>query len=192
MAWGSLFSSIIDSLAWPAAVVIGLAMLRKPIAQLLKDLRSLKYKDFQFDFGTRLEKVEADVASAPELALAPVPQLAAGTEEHFREIAKLSPLAAIVEAWIPVEKELFRLLEKTQLVAQSAPSAWTSQSPVALIKRLQQAEIIDLRTSTVINDLRRLRNAAAHGQGRETVTYDEAIRYKQMADNVVAALRHVG
>ncbi|HFD11426.1 MAG TPA: hypothetical protein ENJ32_02990, partial [Crenotrichaceae bacterium] len=50
-------------LSWPVAVA-GVALLfRGPIAERLKDVRKIKTKHFEADFGEKLEEAEAKITS---------------------------------------------------------------------------------------------------------------------------------
>jgi hypothetical protein len=114
MDWLTFISSVIGNLAWPATILAVVFMLRKPIAGLLPDLRKLKYKDLEVDFGQGLERAEKqldEVASPtrtaferhPDVEPEPLPKT---HKELVSKIADLSPSAAILESWKNVERAL--------------------------------------------------------------------------------------
>jgi hypothetical protein len=107
MSWRQFFASVINSLAWPGGIIIILLLLREPVIALLPKLRLFKYKDWQLEFGEKLEKAEADASNlppSPELDI--LPQMDEGNEQRFRLAADISPNYAVLEAWLPVEKAL--------------------------------------------------------------------------------------
>src|SRR5260221_11590560 len=69
MDWKTFFANIISSLAWPAAAVAIIVLLRIPVARLVTLLRKLKWKDLELDFAEKLEEAEkeADAAQLPAI-----------------------------------------------------------------------------------------------------------------------------
>ena len=59
MNWLQFIAALIDSVAWPTAIVVLVIVLRTQIRSLLATLTSLKYKGLELDFGRELKKVEA-------------------------------------------------------------------------------------------------------------------------------------
>ena len=54
MDWLQFISSIIGSLAWPAAVMNLVLNLQAPLRNLLRDLSQFRYKEIEIDFGKEI------------------------------------------------------------------------------------------------------------------------------------------
>jgi len=175
-------AEIIGSLVWPATVIFAIFRLRDPLVRLLPKLRFLRYKGLELDFGEELKKVETEVSKLPlpdRPALQPFDE---ASEQRFRDVADLSPNYAVFEAWINVERAL------KELAKSSGHEFRRGSSPIYLTRVLRQREVIDQQTASLLDELRVLRNLAIHPEGERPVTFDEAARYKEMADGVVVTL----
>ena len=183
MDWLQFFSS----LAWPAVAVLALLLFLKPLRQIVLSLRSLSYKEFKADFGQQLQKAETEALqlTPPAMALLPPPP-PADPEQRFRALAEISPNSAVLEAWLNVELAL------KDLAPQAGIDLRRGSSILYLTRVLRQKNIVDQPTAALLEDLRVLRNTAIHPEGEQRVTAEQAERYKEMADRVVARLRSPG
>lgn len=178
MDWLQFFSSVISSIAWPAAVV-GLAyLMRNPLANLLPLIRTLKYKDLQIDIGEQLEAVKEQVGEESDTPAAPAEE----PPLSFKALALADPRAAVLSAWIPVETELNEISEKLGLNNR--------RSPLMLIDALRREGVVDILTFETLDKLRRIRNSAVHAAG-ESVSFDDAISMAEMCQWVNAQLRRI-
>jgi hypothetical protein len=185
MDWLTFFSSVIQSLAWPVAVIMLVVLLRDPLKRLVRQLRKLRYKDFELDFAQKIAKVEAEAEAAE---LPPVPPLTfpAGEgvpepsdRQRLVELAKTSPHAAIAEAWRRLEHEIRAALEETGVAA-----------PPSMAETLELAKrqgVLPDRVLELVANLRDLRNRAVHTSDLE-VDLARAIEYIDIADRVRAFL----
>lgn len=180
-----LFALLVQALyaiAWPAVVLVVLHYVRKPLADLLPLLVRLKYKDFELDFSRRLEEAEAEAVALPP----PTPQaLAAPPGESLFALAKVSPRAAILEAWIRVEHAAAEALSRRGL----SPPSRQIHSPMELIKLLEREDIIDSQLLPLFHDLRGLRNSAAHAH-RFAPPPEAAEDYVRLALRLEESLRN--
>jgi len=56
-SWGTTitaFFNYLGSLSWPIVVIIVVCIFREPLAKLIANLKSLKWKDFILEFGDRV------------------------------------------------------------------------------------------------------------------------------------------
>jgi hypothetical protein len=51
-------ASIIDSLAWPAAIVVLVVVLQAPLRKLLQELTRFRYEEVEIDFGREVQRLE--------------------------------------------------------------------------------------------------------------------------------------
>jgi hypothetical protein len=169
------------SLAWPVAVFGGLWLFRKQLEVLLPNLRA-KYKDVEISF--RLEQAEKEARNL----LREPRQFLSGTKiterelRRFEKVAELSPRAAILETRSELDDEL-------RLFAERAGDLPAKNMPFVIIMRLLQTkELIDGSTFELLDDLRAIGNKVAHGPRNLEITKDEAIRYRELADEIIRRL----
>lgn len=182
----TFIATIVGSIAWPAALLATVFMIRRPLAELLPGIRRLKYKDLEVDFGKELEKIEA-VMDTVEVGAQPTCELPAEVQpeplpktraELLDKLAELSPNAAILESWRNVERTLdyyFRSRSIKRPVSGQAISGhldYDPNFPPQLVSAYQE--------------LRHLRNRAAHD--RENLTAEHAKEFGVLADRLAYAL----
>jgi hypothetical protein len=180
--WKEFLASVIHSLAWPLAIAFVVYLLRKPLQQRLRELRRVRYRDAEAEFGDYVQDAELAATQAelpsPE---PPTGELALSTE-LWPEIST-APRAAVIEAWLAVERELERLAEQSGV--DVTERRW---SPEVLSTELEERGVIEPGLAQVIRDLHRARNVAAHVQPY-TVERDEVVDYVKLAGRVRSALR---
>jgi len=185
MHWLGFVASVIRSLAWPVAFAVIVWWLREPIRKRLEHLRRARVGGQEFEFGEIVQ--EAEVA-AEEASLPPaepkVDEPALSTELHA-EIS-MAPRAAVIEAWLAVERELETLAARTVLKGVENP--WLRGRGPSMASELARAGIIDPALVAVIDDLRRARNLAVHSRPY-SVGSDEVREYVKLAGRVRSALR---
>lgn len=146
-------SEIIKVVTWPITVLIIFITLRKPLAHLFMLLDKMKYKDFELEFGNEIRELKEEAKK--EL---PKRQLGSREKSHLSELAKISPRAAILEAWLIVEDAAIGAFDKHKIKLTSADKT----SPIRLAQRLAENKILDEQKQQIFNKLRNLRNASAH------------------------------
>jgi len=171
----------IASVAWPAALVAIVWLFRRRLEDLLPQLRA-KYKDVEISF--RLESAEKEAAALPEPGLAALDSEPTPEESNrFEQIADISPSAAIMEQRRELEDFLRGVSNEYNIVAPYPTSL------ASITRILRRRELIDQHTSALLDDLRAIGNAAAHG-GRETqFSKEDALRYKNLADELMRQMK---
>lgn len=179
MDWLQFLASIVSSLAWPLTLGVLIYLLRKPLLELLPNLRELKYKDLEVRFGEGLEKLEEKLEQQappePTLRRAGVRE---DTDGKFDLLAQISPSAAVLEAWTDIERQLRTLAERNQIEEKRG------RSILYITRFLRSREVLPPRLAGLLDDLRVLRNAAAHPSSERQITLNDARRYKEIADQV--------
>jgi len=181
-------AALVGSLAWPAVTVVLAYFFRSEARGLLGSLRKFTWGDKTAEFDKRLGVAEDEAESLPQpktppLALPAPNQEASG--EHFEAVLEVSPDLAVIEAWLPVEKEL------EALAARRGYETSRIRSVTYTLRRLRGDGVLDRRTESLIQELRKLRNLAAHRRDGPPLTIDDARRYEGLASIVVEALRSV-
>ncbi|WP_175510674.1 hypothetical protein [Pseudomonas sp. NFPP07] len=180
MDWLQFFSSVVGSLAWPAAVVALACLARAPLAKLIPRLRSVKYGELHLDIAEELERVkdQVDANSETPNALIEEPPIS------FRSLAQADPRAAILSAWLPVEIELNEIAAKSGLKIQPGMPALRQLRP------LREQGILDQLTIQTLANLRRIRNTAVHVT-EESVNFNDAMNMAEMCQWVSAQLKRI-
>lgn len=170
----TFISELVDALAWPATVLVIVWLLRGPLTQLIPEVRKLKYRDFEAEFGREVEDLRERMVNAiPPSKTAPEK-----TEsfERLEELARIAPNAAVLEAWKEVEAAARRLLAAHGLEVDS-----TGATPYLRIEQmLQRGEYVEESRVKIFKDLRRLRNKVAHATGYE-ISHVQAQEYIELA-----------
>lgn len=175
MDWKQFAAAVIASVAWPMAVVFLVVLLKKPLSSLLPLIRSFKYKDFHLDLGEKLEAVK-DAVSAEDTS-EPLPE----APQTAIALARLSPRAAVLHAWIEVEKQLYELAEKIGVPAD--------RSPLATARLLRGADAINAVTLETLFKLFQIRSDAVHLTDRD-VTFEEAVTMADMCQWLERRLKY--
>lgn len=159
-------SNVIGSLAWPAVFVTLIVLLRKPIRDLLPFLERLKYKDLEVNFRRQAEETLESIEEQGE------------SEEHEHIDLGESPRAAVIRAWseiVEAAEEKYERLEPDKKLKKLGPDR-------ALGYFLYMGLLVP-QTEKVIQELRSLRNQAAH-YSDAVISEDGARAYVRAAEKV--------
>lgn len=149
----TFFSKLIESLAWPAIVVWLIWYLKEHLPWLVKSLRKVKFSGIEMEFEKQVEKLAAETQSAITTE--------SPTEDaeiaRLKQIADISPRAAVVEAWVRVETNAAEVIRQAGHRMSNAPG------PLRLLNSLQQLGVLTAPQVSALHHLRELRNMAVHG-----------------------------
>lgn len=195
MNWLSFFSSIIDSLAWPAAVIIIVLVLKKPLSTLLTMLRNLKFKDLELDFGKELKIIEDKAKQVLSAETKPKVIREKPTERNSSQIIKEAerlfeefPEPAIALAWSAVEVELIDAIMRTA----SSPDYPPHNSALKNAIYLEKAGYLETDKIELIKRMTNLRNIVVHGsKGAGLVTVHDAREFIALAEWLVKDLKEI-
>jgi hypothetical protein len=179
MDWLQFIASIIGSLAWPAAMVLVVLLLRRAIFSVLPRLRRLKYGDAEAEFGEKLEQVEEEIAELP--APTSLPKKVEQTVQRLDDIGDFSNNSAVFVAWLSIESAILNLARAANALAPNMPALRAAE---ILLKR----QLIDHATFHAIRDLAALRNIAVHPSYVRLITQEEVDRFRGLAEKVAAVL----
>lgn len=174
-------ASIVASLAWPVAAVLIAAIFHKQIAGLLAKIRKLNWGDASVELADQLDKAEdkARVLEA-EAAIPPaVPEEQQAPDDRFDALLAISPSAAILDAWRPIERRL------TELGKIHFGNEAKYSPPHMVAQKLAHTGVMVSSVVAMVNDLRKIRNDAAHSK---EVSVTDALRFNQLALQVMSAL----
>jgi hypothetical protein len=171
----------IASLGWPIAFVVVAWIFKKELKTLLPQLR-LKYKDLDVSF--RLHEAEKEARNLP--APTQPSEISPPTPEErskFEKIAELSPRSAILELYSELEDAIQSYAIATGLLQEGAHRLhWAVRR--SLIRKLREQELIDSTTAALLDDLRAIRNNAAHNP-EVILTTEDALRFRELTEKLV-------
>ncbi len=176
------FVKLIDALAWPTAVIWLGYIFRSEIRNLLGRVSELKYKDLEAKFEKELATAEAQakVAIPKERAVSVIdeePVYPSPYDEKYEQLLRIadeSPRAALLEAWIEVETSLAEAIENQGL--GHGRRIMPRKAVIELINTGRYAKTV----LPLFEDLRRLRNEAAHAP-QFVPNKQQTRRYLQLA-----------
>jgi len=172
-------------ISWPVAI-IGLGILfRSPIGERLKDIRKIKTKHFEANFGEELEIAEEKIIAAEAEITDKIPDsnideepLPQTREELLEQLTELMPNAAILESWRNVERTLDYYFSNKGI---NMP-----KSRQSMLGHLDYDPNFTPQLVTAYQELRLLRNRAAHVG--ENISERQAKEFIALADRLTHAL----
>jgi hypothetical protein len=171
-----IFVRLIEALIWPITVFVLAFMFKTELKKIFTRLINLKYKDLELKFGQELENVEQKIL---EIKAKSPKEISKTSEEEIEyeniftrliKISEISPRAAITAAWFELENAVVTVARKNKIEVKR-PTNITS-----LVRQLKNLNYIDEHFLSVFEDLRRLRNEAAHAPDF-ALTQNEAEKY---------------
>jgi hypothetical protein len=178
-------ASLVHSLAWPAAAVVMVVVLRKPIGAALQRLSKAKVGPVEAEFDQELAEVREELKRAPELASQPAGEQTTSMlslPDELTRLAEASPRAAVLEAFARVEARLRELLTDAGVEVREGLSG------VALARLAHQHELISAESLKAVEGLAVMRNLAAHSPTDE-ISVQRARDYLALADAMLYPLR---
>ncbi|WP_229616289.1 hypothetical protein [Vibrio parahaemolyticus] len=172
-------------LSWPVAVFSLALIYRKAIFERLSDLKKLKTKHFEADFGEQLKNVEKTInnvepkipekVKASELQGAPMPT---NYQEYIQQLTELLPNAAVLESWRNVEATLDNYF--------SSRGIERPRSGQTILRYLDYDPNFPPKLVSAYNELRLLRNKAAHEI--DGISGEQAKEFAVLASRLTHAL----
>ncbi|MGF9973762.1 hypothetical protein ABEX76_12820 [Bacillus velezensis] len=189
MNWLEFFSSILNS--WSVAIVIVVAILKKPISSLINrigNLTNLKYKDLDLSFGDKVSEIKSELEFGKVIEQTEKKDEVGQEKQLFIDevmrLAKVSPQEAIYKMWLELEKEL-----RYMLVRVNAPNIGAAEEIVIF---LQQENYISTRTGNIIFSLLNLRNAVSRDYPEaKDIKYSDAVEYFKIIEELIAQFKEI-
>lgn len=188
-------SSVIStsSLAWPIAILMLVLILRKPVENLLLDLKRFRYGDMEIDFSKEVRELEAKAHTAG-LKLPKPTERKVSKQNSVQILADAErlvadfPEPAVGLAWTALENELMQGVMRLAI----SPDYTPYNSSFKNIELLQDQGYLDKETRALLDRMRNLRNAAVHPNRYVVqITADEAQEYIVLAKAITDKLRQI-
>jgi len=182
MDWLTFIAAVVSATAWPIAVLIIFLVIRKPLLELIPLLQRLRYGDIEIDFGSEVNDLLQDMRRV----LPPVRQPAERSplQDNLLELARISPRAVVLEAWVELERSAIEAARRHKLNLRSKEQ----RSPILVGNALVEAGLLDENQQEMFYRLRNLRNAAAHAS-EFAFDADSALEYAQVASRLAEYLQ---
>ena len=179
----TFISNLIDHLVWPTLLLVLILVLRKPIADLIRNIELFKYKDLiEIQFGNKVDEVEkrAEEENIIQMPTAAITQRLAESEQLFQLVERY-PGAAVLEAWKEVEHALVD-------AARRLDPPLRQGRPLELMREMVNRGLIESPMLEIAGELRNLRNMAVHARAKD-LRPGEVIRYHDMATGLAGKIR---
>lgn len=198
MSCRELIASLVNSSAWPVAVIVLVLILRKPLVSLLNDpkrIKRIKAGPSGFEVELFDEKLNEAKETATDVRLETeleAPEASGywshrlGSSSFMAEmegLARISPRAAILEAFTRLEVVLRLTLSEIATDHRGRPAP-----AYRLIDRAVELEMISPQEASLVQELRILRNSVAHTQDAK-IDYARAVGFAEVAYQAAIALR---
>lgn len=171
-----LLLEFIDTLIWPAIVLIGFVLFRKSILTRLAQAQKLRYKDFEIEFGAAIQAVTRDAEQA-------FPAIAQDNKARLLAKAHHFPSTTIREAWRIVDEHASALLQKNH------PELHLPEHErfKTIARFLADTELLSTKQVKLFNELRLLRNKVAHAADFD-VSRADSIQYVELCFRLIESL----
>ena len=164
---------IIETLAWPGVVLISVYLLRKPITELIPQLKKLKYKELEMEFNHELEALSKK--SQESRARVEIEAPKEEEDYYLQQVKEVSPRAAIMESWLELEATAISTAQHFKITPEKKRINFHMA-----VQALRKNDVLTDQDIANINDLRALRNKAAH-EIDFPITEDEAAKFMEIA-----------
>ena len=180
--WLTFVSTIIKSLVWPIVIVVAFLVLKRQIANLLRDLgnRLLTAKGggFELTFGQRVDQVE-EILPATEAK-----EITASVDaERISGLAQLPPPYIVSQAWLRLEQAIREALDYLLPTDPRRPL-----TPTAYVDLAREQGLLSDDETPAVNSLRQMRNHAAHSVD-PAISMTDALRYQDIADALIQKIK---
>jgi hypothetical protein len=186
-----LTASLASSLAWPVVLLAIVAFVwfkRSDLVALFESrkksserpLKRFKAGPVEFEWEQLIDATSKQI-SAEVLPTAPDNLVS----KELDTIVDSVPTAAVLEGSARVEQRLRQLVSHG---ADGNPKTGRYATMTALARTAFEEGLISEETYKAIDNLRRLRNEAAHRVGGADITADQAREYLQLVDRVLKAM----
>ena len=170
------FIKILEIIAWPIIVACGMLLFKKDIGSVFRRLTKVETSAAKMMFNEEIKEVEKQLLDTPRIEN----KESGSWISEMNAIAKLSPRAAIIEAWTSIEMACIK-------VGMVQGTSIQRFSPKALEQFLYDIPSFENAMIKRVMDLRSLRNRVTHGMDAD-FDFIDAEKYIALADKTVNAL----
>ncbi|ANI83436.1 hypothetical protein [Kosakonia oryzae] len=178
----TFLSSVIKSLAWPVLLASVLYYGRNDLFKLIRTIKSIKYDKFEMMFEEQAAEAagEAENISGKEK----------DNSERYKDFVFLSPYETVMKSYMKLEDSLRNAVRRKvddgtiELPSHSHLIRLETMHGATLMRLLYKTGLVDVDFAALHDNLRNLRNMAAHKHNFE-ISQDAA---KNFADSTIALI----
>lgn len=156
----TFLSSVVNSLAWPVLLAGILYYGRNDIFKLIRTIKSIKYDKFEMMFEEKAAEAagEAENISGSEK----------DNSERYKDFVFLSPYETVMKSYMKLEEALFNAVKRKAddgtivLSSLGNVTRLKAMNGSILMHQLNKAGLVDVDLVSLHENLRSLRNMAAH------------------------------
>jgi hypothetical protein len=183
MNWLEWSASIVGSIAWPVAFFAVAFIFRTQISTLMQKIKTLSWGDKVADFSDRLDELEAVSLETKGSATEDIKHNSLEVTDRFKTLIDISPAAAIVDSWIPVEQRLKEMAEMHGFEINRENRLQTNR--LAMLRYLASLGLLNNHNYDMVLSLMKLKNIAAHSA---EVSIADAVRFQEFASAMMREL----
>lgn len=184
MDWLTFTVEMSKALGWPIATLVIFLVFKHPLLELLALIRKIKYKDIEVEIAKK-EIVEIRELSASAVS-GKIGEFPIGDLQYFKQLADISPRAAITEAWSRVERLIYHAAKVPGMESRPAGVSFSK-----ILASLRESGAVEPSMLSVVEKLRAIRNKVVHFQS-EALSAEDAMDYVLSMNFVEAGLRVLG
>ena len=147
---------------------------RCQLIELIPQLKKLKYKELEMEFDHELETLSKKSQESRARVKVETPK-EEEDDYYLQRVKELSPRAAIMESWLSLESTAITTAQHFKITPEKKRINFHMA-----VKSLLKSNVLTDQDVANINDLRALRNKAAH-EIDFPITEDEAAKFMEIA-----------
>ncbi|MCY3971613.1 MAG: hypothetical protein OXG74_16910 [Acidobacteria bacterium] len=181
--WMELVAALADAASWPIVLLILAVIFRKPVKGLIDGLEMIGIRDNMVTVKRHLDAAKDNANQLPDAPDKTDDQSAVAI--HAKASVERSPRAAVIEAWLDVDKSLRDVCDRLDLDR----SRWRPAGKI--IRLLENAGHLDADGLGILRHLNHVRNEAAHSR-RFTISSYMAEEYVRLCSSASRYLESIG
>lgn len=171
MDWKTFISQVIDSLAWPATVLITLYVLHAPIFDSLNHLSKARYKGLEFEFIKASKGIREETENAIKTEKLKSDAIQNNINSLLK-VSEVSPRGAILEAWRLVDRAASKRVIEIDKLRENNEGAVLLRSQSSIWPSLLKEGVINNDQYKLMKKLKNLRNIAVHADDESFSSID--------------------
>jgi hypothetical protein len=174
-------ASIMNSLAWPAAVVVAVGLLRRELADAFQRMQSFEFAGTKATFATLAGYEKMVEAAAKDAGAGQDSTIARSEETEFsvlQALAAAAPRQAVIDAWGLLE---YQLNVASDRLAPDRQHGWPQ-----VARNLESWPMWE-RLLPAVEELRRLRDYTVQSSRQPSIA--DATRYVAVVQDLVTTIR---
>lgn len=185
MDWLQFVSALVSATAWPTAIVVVVCLLKGPILGLIPKIRSFKYGELHIDLTEQLKSLQDELPTTAAEADAK-PDTPSADISIPVQVAGVSTRAAMIVAWLEVEKALKEVTKRKGLDGEKR-----GFKPIrTTIDKLYADGLLDTQTHQVFIRASQLRNEVLHMPDRQ-INFEDAVAMADICEYLVKKLKAI-